>query len=186
MRIVKNNAYEIEPKIHPDNRGFFFEAFKKSTFVAGLSEEHRSPDQGVDFSFKQINISQSRKNVFRGMHMQRKYSAQGKLVYCVHGSIVDVVVNLDTMQVSYYQLDSVRFNAVYVPPKFLHGFWVLSSTATVMYCCSGSEYDPHSEIGVNVNDPDLGISLSRFADGKYKLIMSEKDRNAPFLRNIEP
>ena len=57
----------IQPKIHKDNRGHFFESYKKTVFSKN----------GLPTEFVQDNQTQSSKGVLRGLHFQLKY-AQGK------------------------------------------------------------------------------------------------------------
>ena len=67
----------IEPKIFPDDRGFFFESFKKSDFEKANLPTH----------FVQDNFSFSKKDVIRGLHYQKDPKAQGKLVSVLKGSV---------------------------------------------------------------------------------------------------
>ncbi|MCK5851523.1 dTDP-4-dehydrorhamnose 3,5-epimerase family protein, partial [bacterium] len=60
----------VEPDIFGDERGFFFETYKKNEFLKN----------GIDAEFVQDNMSSSTKNVLRGLHYQLNPAAQGKLV----------------------------------------------------------------------------------------------------------
>jgi dTDP-4-dehydrorhamnose 3,5-epimerase len=70
-----------EPVVHGDERGFFLEAYRASV----------TAELGVSGDFVQDNHSRSRRRVVRGMHYQ---PGQAKLIRCVRGSILDVVVDI--------------------------------------------------------------------------------------------
>ena len=73
----------IEPKVHHDERGFFFEAYNYRDFKG----------VGLDSPFVQDNHSRSKKGVLRGLHFQVKHP-QDKLVRAIAGEIFDVAVDL--------------------------------------------------------------------------------------------
>ena len=75
--------YIVEPSMHKDKRGYFFESYNKKEFEK----------IGLTMNFVQDNESLSYKNVLRGLHVQKHYP-QGKLVRVVYGSIFDVAVDL--------------------------------------------------------------------------------------------
>ena len=77
-------AVIIEPRIFRDARGYFFESYSKKEF-----DEKVAP---VDFV--QDNESMSTRGVIRGLHFQRPPYAQAKLVRCVKGRVLDVVVDI--------------------------------------------------------------------------------------------
>ena len=75
---------EIQPSVHGDQRGFFFELYHSNNFSK----------IGKNFTFVQDNISYSEQNVLRGLHFQKQYQ-QGKLVICLSGHLLDVIVDLN-------------------------------------------------------------------------------------------
>lgn len=163
----------IEPKVHGDSRGFFYEAFQAKRYA-----EH-----GMALGFVQDNISRSQQHVLRGMHHQCKNS-QGKLVWVTHGKVFDVIVDIRHGSPSFGQwvgvtLDAKKITQVYVPPGCAHGFYVLSTHADFVYKCS-NYYDKNSEISIAWNDPDIGIEWPNTEN----VMLSEKDENAPRLCNI--
>ena len=74
----------ITPKVFIDERGFFFESYKKSEFMKA----------GITADFVQDNYSKSLKGVLRGLHYQEGIYAQGKLIRCIKGKIFDVAVDI--------------------------------------------------------------------------------------------
>jgi dTDP-4-dehydrorhamnose 3,5-epimerase len=159
----------IAPAVHGDERGFFVETFRES----GLSE------LGVDHRFVQDNHSRSRRGIVRGMHFQ---PGQAKLVRCVRGAILDVIVDIRKGSPQFGEwegvvLDDVSHHQLYVPNGFAHGFSVLSDLADVTYKVS-TYYDPSVESGFAYDDPQVGIS---WPDDIGELLVSQRDREAPTL-----
>ena len=162
----------LAPTVHGDERGFFLEAYRRSTLA----------ELGVDDEFVQDNHSRSREGIVRGMHYQ---PGQAKLVRCVRGSILDVIVDIrpGSPQFGAWEgitLDDVAHHQLYVPDGFAHGFCVLSEIADVTYKVS-TYYDPSTESGFAYDDPAVGIEWPDTGE----LSVSERDREAPSLSEIE-
>ncbi len=118
------------------------------------------------------------------MHFQ---PGQAKLVRCVRGAILDVLVDIRPGSPQFGQwegfaLDDVDHRQLYVPDGFAHGFCVLSDVADVTYKIS-SYYDPATEGGFAYDDPAVGIEWPALEGG---LIASERDRRAPTLAELRP
>ena len=147
-----HNVLLIKPKVFFDKRGFFLETYKKSSFLeAGIKED-----------FNQDNFSFSKRGVLRGLHLQRKPKSQSKLVRCVKGEILDVIVDVRANSNTFgkwlsFLLNDVNQHILYVPDGFLHGFVVLSENAIVHYKAS-CEYCVNCEDGVVWNDKTLDIN----------------------------
>jgi dTDP-4-dehydrorhamnose 3,5-epimerase len=149
MKIIKTKFKELiiyESKNFIDNRGYFRELTiekiikKKLVFTV---------------------VSKSKKNVLRGLHMQ-KNNMQGKYLSVVKGKILDVVVdcrkNSKTFGKNYkIILSQKNSKSIYIPAGFLHGFLGLEDENIVVYGCTKYR-DKDSEIGVMWNDPNLGIN----------------------------
>jgi dTDP-4-dehydrorhamnose 3,5-epimerase len=163
---------EIQPKVWGDSRGFFIETFQKELYS----------EIGISIPFVQDNLSCSAYGVIRGLHFQVK-KPQGKLVTCLNGQVLDVVVDLrvdsKTRGHSYSMiLDSEKRNQLWIPPGFAHGFSVLSKGADFFYKCTDF-YAPGDEAGIIWNDSDLGIDW-RIRSPQ----VSEKDMNLRTLREV--
>ena len=161
----------IKPKIYEDERGSFMEIFKSSIFK----------EFGLPQSFIQENQVFSRKRVLRGLHYQLKYP-QGKLIRCIAGSILDVVVDIrigspDFGKYAIIKISSENQIIVYVPEGFVHGYFVKSDQAVVVYNCT-NEYDPRDENGIIWNDSKININW-----GVETTIISKKDLSLPTLSN---
>lgn len=164
----------ITPRVFGDSRGFFSENYKRSDFEkAGLNE-----------IFVQDNTSRSSKGVIRALHYQQDPHAQGKLVQCLRGKVIDVAVDIRTGSPRFGQwvaevLDENSRRMLYVPPGFAHGYGVLSDSAEVNYKVT-AEYAPQAERGIIYSDPAIGIPW-----GIESPVLSAKDLLLPPLSQAD-
>ncbi|MBU6339251.1 MAG: dTDP-4-dehydrorhamnose 3,5-epimerase [Rickettsiales bacterium] len=164
----------IKPRLFNDERGYFFESYKYSSFSEGLIKDN----------FVQDNNSYSKRGVVRGLHFQTSPKEQAKLVRCLRGEIYDCVVDLRKSSKTFGKVFGINLSAennlmLYVPKGFAHGFSTLSEEAEVSYKVS-DEYCKESEQGIRFDDPDLAI------DWKVKNpIVSEKDLVLPFFKDLK-
>jgi len=162
----------IEPAVHGDHRGYFFESWRADAFAAA----------GVDLPFVQDNQSSSARGVLRGLHYQIR-QPQGKLVRVLSGRVFDVAVDLRRGSPWCGRWTGVELSAenrrmFWVPPGFGHGFYVLSDTAEFAYKCT-DYYAPQHERVVRWDDPDLGIEWPLLPG--VATVLSDKDRaGTPF------
>lgn len=164
------DCFIIEPTVFEDDRGYFFEAYNQAKFIELT---------GLNPLFVQDNQSKSSYGVVRGLHQQLGEYAQAKLVRVLEGKILDVVVDARVGSKTYGQTVAVELSAentcqIFVPRGFLHGFSVLSDTATVLYKCDNI-YVKNAEDGVNPLDETLHINWRVPVE---KMILSEKDKQA--------
>ena len=155
-----------------DARGFFAETYKESEYSeAGIPR------------FVQDNLSESSKGVIRGLHWQASPFAQGKLVSCLSGSILDVAVDIrkDSATFGKYVAVDLRADeqiAVWVPEGFAHGFQSLEDGTRVHYKVT-NYWNKGSERSLIYNDPTVGINWR-----SMRMVLSEKDATAPLLSEI--
>ncbi len=164
----------LEPKVHGDERGYFFESYRKSTFE----------DQGDAVNFIQDNQARSIKNVLRGLHYQNNPVPQSKLLRVLEGSIWDVAVDIRKGSKTYGQWYGIELSAenkvqFLIPHGFAHGYAVLSDTAEVFYKCD-NYYSKDCEGGVYYADPAINIDWKIDIS---KAIVSEKDQKQPLLKD---
>ena len=164
--------------------------FKKLLIFQGLKFLDKRGEFREIIVQKKINkkiiftvFSRSKKNVLRGLHIQ-KNKMQGKFITVLKGKILDVVVdcrkNSKTFGKIYKTiLSSKNCKAIYIPPGFLHGFLCLDKDNFVVYGCTNYR-DKNSETGVKWNDPDLKINW-----GIKKPILSKKDKNNIFFKDFK-
>jgi dTDP-4-dehydrorhamnose 3,5-epimerase len=159
-------------KIFNDERGFFTELWKQSDYTA----------KGFDQRFVQVNLSFSKRGVVRGLHYQLKPMEQGKLVYVVSGRVYDVAVDIRIRSPWYGRYVGVFLEpgqALWIPPGFAHGFQALEDTY-FLYLVT-KEYSPQHERCIKWDDPEIKIEWPI----KENVILSEKDRRCPPLREAE-
>jgi dTDP-4-dehydrorhamnose 3,5-epimerase len=162
----------IEPVVHGDARGFFYESFNARRFA----------DAGFDLAFVQTNVSRSARGVLRGLHYQWP-NPQGKLVSVLEGEVYDVAVDIRVGSPTYGRWAAAILSAdnkrhFWVPEGFAHGFAVLSDYATFVYQCTAL-YERASDAGIRWNDAALAIDWPVAAPS-----LSEKDLDAPFLADV--
>lgn len=128
-------------------------------------------------------MSKSKKNVLRGLHMQKRLK-QGKYISCLKGEILDVVVDCRKKSKTFGKhfkiiLSEKNCKSIYIPPGFLHGFLGLGKENIVIYGCTNYR-DQKSEIGVSWNDKDLKINW------KIKSpILSKKDNQNLKFKDVK-
>ncbi|MCO5232912.1 MAG: dTDP-4-dehydrorhamnose 3,5-epimerase [Chitinophagales bacterium] len=162
----------LKPRVFYDSRGYFFESFNLDTFK----------NNGLNYEFVQDNQSFSQYGVLRGLHFQKDFHAQSKLVRVLSGKILDVVVDIRKDSSTYLQhfsieLSSENFLQLLVPRGFAHGFVVLSQSAQVLYKCDNF-YNPSAEDGLMYDDPQLGID---WILDKSDLLVNQKDLEYKYL-----
>lgn len=167
---------EITPRKVEDERGYFVELFRLSTFA-----ERAGPT-----AFVQENQSRSvRPGTLRGIHFQKKPYAQGKLVRCVSGCLVDIAVDLRHDSPTYGKYASVVLsseanNQLWIPEGFGHGFCTLEPDCIISYRVT-NYYSPEHDLGVAWNDPDIAVDWPSIAD---PTTLSLKDRDQPSLKQL--
>jgi len=161
----------LAPTVHRDERGFFIESFRASVLA----------DLGIHDEWPQDNHSRSSRGIVRGMHFQ---PGMAKLVRCVRGEIVDVLVDIRRGSPTFgeweaFTLNDETLHHLYCPDGFAHGFCVASEVADVVYKCS-TYYDREAESGIAYNDQGIGIEWP-----DVELMPSERDATAPRLSDVE-
>ena len=178
MKISKtaiDGVVVIEPQVFEDERGYFFESYNQA----------KMEEAGLHYNFIQDNQSKSSYGVVRGIHFQKGEYAQAKLVRVLEGTVLDVAVDLRKNSPTFGKYVAVELSAenkkqLMIPRGFGHGFAVLSKTAVFAYKCD-NVYNKASEGGIRFNDPDIGVDWKINPD---EAILSEKDKNAPFLKEV--
>ncbi len=168
----------VRPKRHGDSRGYFAETFRQDLFdaVAGPT------------LFVQDNQSRSAATgTIRGLHFQRPPRAQGKLVRCARGRILDVAVDIRAGSPSFGRHVAVELSAddlaqLWVPAGFAHGFVTLEPDCEVAYKVT-DYYSAADDAGLAFDDPDLAIDWRVDVDAA---VLSDKDRRQPRLRDLPP
>lgn len=178
MELIKTDIEGVvllRPRVHADGRGYFFESYSRREF----------DDLIGPVDFVQDNQSRSCRGVVRGLHFQRPPFTQAKLVRCVRGCVLDVVVDLRKGSPTYGHHVAVELSEdnklqLFVPHGFAHGFAVHSEEAVVQYRCD-RYYCPEAEGGISIFDSSLGIDWGISLESA---VLSEKDRRHPLLADF--
>lgn len=169
-------VFIIEPRVFGDERGYFFEAWKRQEFEENIGK--------VDFI--QDNESKSVFGVLRGLHYQKGELSQAKLVRVISGRVLDVAVDLRKDSPTFGKHVAVELSGdnkrqFFIPRGFAHGFLVLSDEAVFTYKVD-NPYAPQAEASILWNDADLAIDWPL---PEEKLILSQKDREAQLFAEAE-
>lgn len=157
----------ITPRPFQDARGEFFRFFCKKEFqTIGFNKE-----------FVQLNHSINLyKGTLRGMHYQVLPFAETKLVRCIKGRILDIVVDIRQNSPTFLQHYAVELSAenkkmLLIPEGFAHGFQTLEDNTEVLYHHT-QFYQPQAERGLRYDDPMLNLTWAM-----PPTWMSERDKN---------
>lgn len=170
-----NGAWIVEPEPFRDDRGTFTRTFCSKAFES----------RGLEYRFVQHNHSYSvKKETLRGLHFQREPYAETKLVSCINGAVLDVIVDMRPGSSTRWQWLAVELSAtnrrlLYVPKGFAQGFITLADHCLVNYLMS-TYYMPDAACGLRFDDPFLGIEWPA-----RPTTLSDRDRAWPLLEMTE-
>jgi dTDP-4-dehydrorhamnose 3,5-epimerase len=176
-RQLKMKVKLLKPRRFGDDRGWFMETYSEKAALAA----------GVTDRFVQDNQSFSAfEGTIRGLHFQRPPHAQGKLVRCVRGSIMDYAVDLRRGSPTYGEHVAARLTEaggeqLYVPVGYGHAFVTLEPNVEVAYKCT-DVYAPDCDGGVLWSCPTIGIDWPLPASGP---VLSDKDKVLPTLAEFD-
>ena len=150
-----------------DSRGTLLFPIKDNQYI----------DKSINIS-KDCTYSINKKNVLRGLHI----NTFGKLITCINGSFIDFMIHPETLDFKYYYIK--QGDQIYCPGNYAHGFITLEENSILSYHCEGFFGNEAGGL-LNYKDPIVYELLMPIFD-KYnidetKLIMNDKDSNAPFL-----
>ena len=181
-RPMKTETFSIKgpvlftPEQHGDKRGFFAETFRAKDFEEAT---------GTAANFLQDNLSVSTQvGTLRGLHFQAPPHAQGKLVSCQKGRIMDVIIDARKSSPSYghhicVELSAKNRASLWVPPSFLHGYVTREAECEVVYKVT-KYYAPEAEGSVIWNDPALNIQWK-----VEQPILSKRDQEGQSFTDFE-
>jgi dTDP-4-dehydrorhamnose 3,5-epimerase len=166
-----NDVIVLGTEVFEDERGFFTESFRADYFAA----------LGLPTEYPQDSHTRSRAGVIRGLHFQHS-PPMGKVTRVTSGSAFFVALDIRKESATFGKWAGLEVSAenkkqMWIPPGFAFGYCVLRDCTEVLYKCT-SVYDPKAEGIIRFDDPALGI---QWPNG-HKWIVSQKDQNAPTLR----
>jgi dTDP-4-dehydrorhamnose 3,5-epimerase len=154
----------IRPRLFQDARGSFVKTYHQDAFR----------EAGLDFAPREEFFSTSAKNVLRGMHFQLPPAAHAKLVYCLAGGVLDVVLDLRKNSPTFGRFQARELNAAnremfFIPVGFAHGFLALTENATMVYQ-TDTVYSPAHDAGVRWDSFGFDWPVKN-------PVLSERDKN---------
>jgi dTDP-4-dehydrorhamnose 3,5-epimerase len=128
---VLPGAHLLRPKVIKDLRGEFVKTFHPAAFA----------DLGISFVPVEQFFSASRKHVLRGMHFQLPPYDHAKLIYCIAGCVLDVLLDLRKASPMFgrsvsVELSSANRRALFIPPGLAHGFVSQDHESLMVYMTS--------------------------------------------------
>ncbi len=178
MEIIQTElagVYEITPKLFGDHRGWFYETLNMNAL----------DKLGLGFTIVQENQSfTAAPGTIRGLHYQKSPHAQAKIVRCIVGRIKDVAIDLRRDSPNYRKWVMVELSAenkkqLYIPKGFAHAFISLTPDVQIQYLVD-DYYSPENDRSIRFDDPDISVEW-----GIDTPILSDKDKNAPYLRDSD-
>ena len=166
-------AYVIELESFQDERGLFTRAFCQKEFEA----------IGFHKQIVQINHSVTiQKGTIRGIHYQLPPASETKIIRCVQGKVLDVMVDLRANSSTFMkwhgvELSKENLRMAFIPDGFAHGFQTLTDNSELIYL-SSEFYNLKYECGLRFNDPALAIQWPFPVN-----VISTKDKSHPFIDN---
>ena len=165
----------LEPTYFEDYRGYYVESYS-----ARLLKEH-----GLTSVFVQDNHSFTLKEgTIRAIHFQNNPKPQVKLVRCIRGTVLDVVVDLRKDSPTFKEwilmvLSAENRKQLWIPSGFGHGFLTLCDNCEIQYKVD-EFYEPSYDRAIAWNDPDINIQWPVATP-----TVSAKDMAAPFLKDSD-
>lgn len=161
----------IHQRVFNDARGRFARLFCQGRLTL----------QGRPFDIRQINHSTTQgAGSVRGLHYQLPGHAESKLITCLEGAILDIVVDIRQGSPTFLHWHAERLEAgdghsLLIPKGFAHGFQALAEQVQVLYF-TDADYAPGHEGGLRHDDPALNLPWPLPVTN-----LSERDQQHPLL-----
>ena len=167
MKLIKTKikgAFIVLDQFKEDSRGAFCKFYNDEKFKL----------KNLNFQSKEIYYNISNKNVIRGMHFQIPPYDHSKLIKCIYGEILDVILDIRKESSTYLKYDTINLKendgkSIYLPSGVAHGFLSLKEKTMVLYNVS-SIYSPDHDKGILWNSFGLKWPCS-------SPIISKRDQN---------
>ena len=155
----------MDTKVNIDNRGYLIETYKKKE---------------INTDFKYSILVSSKKNVFRGLHFQKK-KQQEKLLIVLKGSIIDYCIDLRKKSKTFskiYKFFLKKNSILYIPKGFAHGYLCLKNDNKLVYLLSNYWIKKYEKV-LDFNDKEINLKIKN-----KKMILSKRDQNGMSLKNF--
>ena len=155
----------IDTKVNIDNRGYLIETYKKKE---------------INTDFKYSILVSSKKNVFRGLHFQKK-KQQEKLLIVLKGSIIDYCIDLRKKSKTFskiYKFFLKKNSILYIPKGFAHGYLCLKNDNKLVYLLSNYWFKKYEKV-LDFNDKKINLGIKN-----KKIITSKRDQKGISLEKF--
>ena len=159
MKVIKTNFQGIlliQNELHFDTRGYLKEIFSNNK---------------IKFKNKFQYYSISKKNVFRGLHFQRK-KQQEKIVVVVNGEVVDYCLDLRRRSETFGKIFKFKLkknSILFIPKGFAHGYLTLKDNTQMIYLLSEMRFKKFEKT-LSIFDKKFNLRI------KKNYIISQKDK----------
>jgi dTDP-4-dehydrorhamnose 3,5-epimerase len=159
-------VFVLDCPYFPDHRGDFTKLFHADALL----------DQDIAFTPAESFLTRSKKDVLRGMHFQVSEAAHDKLVTCIKGRVLDVVVDVRP-ESPYFnqpyatQLTRESKKVLLIGKGYAHGFLSLDDDSWLLYITS-TVHNPSLDKGVLWSSINFNWPIS-------KPILSSRDLRHP-------
>jgi dTDP-4-dehydrorhamnose 3,5-epimerase len=162
MKVISNfsDSFLYQFETFKDKRGYFQKIYSEK-----LCKKF------FDFNLYDQYFSFSKKNVIRGIHFQLKGNAQSKIVTCVKGKVLDLIIDLRKSSKDFKNFrtfilsDKNRYH-LFVPEGFGHAFLALEDS--IMIYNTSSNFSKKTDSGILYNSVGFKWPVK-------KAILSERD-----------
>lgn len=165
-------VFELFIKVFADNRGNVVKTFHKESYI----------ELGLDCDFGESLITNNfQQGIIRGFHFQRPPYCQAKTLYCVKGSIFDVIIDLRVGSPTYgktenFELGEDKHNILYLPQGVANCYLITMDNTIISYNLT-STYMPEYDGGIKWDSVGVDFPITN-------PMISEKDANLPAFRDF--
>jgi dTDP-4-dehydrorhamnose 3,5-epimerase len=164
----------LRPFVFEDARGNFVKPFHEGQLRA----------HGIAMQVREEFFSTSAKGVLRGMHFQVPPHAHQKLIYCMTGRVLDVVLDLRNDSPTFgqsvgFELSALNRHVVYLPIGFAHGFLSLEDNSCLIYK-TDAVHAPEHDRGILWNSFGFDWPLN-----DIEPVISGRDLHHPCFESFE-
>lgn len=170
-------CFTYRNRLFKDQRGSFTKVYARELFVSS----------GIDMPVAEVFVSNSRKGVIRGMHFQVPPYGLAKVVTCLSGRILDVVLDLRKTSATFgkavgIELSGENETTVIVPIGCAHGFYSYEDNSLVSYVVNQG-HQQSADQGILWNS--FGFKWPSDDDPSLPPILSERDREFPAFHDFK-
>ena len=165
-------VYLLDCPYFPDQRGDLTKLFHSESLLS----------HGISFTPAELFLTRSKRNVLRGMHFQVGQSAHEKLVTCIKGSVLDVVVDVRLGSSMFNQPYSIELSesnnkALLIGKGYAHGFLSLSDESWMLYSTT-TIHNSSLDRGVRWNSIEFCWPITN-------PLLSERDKSHPIISQCQ-